>query len=96
MALIAGAQNVDEVHTALVAAVAGRHHLEKRLNESVKRVLDFKGVKGPCSKGGAQPTTSGDAQTSTSAASGTTVLEHDPVGGGQPCRPGVTRPPSSG
>ena len=88
VALIAGAQNVDEVHTALVAAVADGTISEKRLNESVKRVLDFKGVKGPCSKGGAQPTTSGDAQTSTSAASGTTVLERDPVGGGQPADQG--------
>ncbi len=85
VALISGAQNVDEVHAALVAAVADGTITEKRLAQSVKRVLDFKGVKGPCPAGdaGAKPDAASPSST-TAAGTGTTVLQRDPVGGGQP------------
>lgn len=90
VALIAGAQNVDEVHTALVAAVADKTISEKRLTQSVKRVLDFKGVNGSCpagegDKAADNPDDEGGDPASTTAAGGdTSVLERDPVGGGDP------------
>lgn len=89
VALISGAQNVDEVHAALVAAVADGTITEKRLAQSVKRVLDFKGVKGSCPAGGAEPKTDESTPASTPApGAATSVLERDPVGGGQPADQG--------
>ncbi|MCB1026395.1 MAG: glycoside hydrolase family 3 N-terminal domain-containing protein [Microthrixaceae bacterium] len=84
VALIAGAQNVDEVHSAMVAAVAGGTLTEERLDESVNRVLDFKQVTGSCAAGDEQPSASTTAAPTTTAATGTTLLERDPVAGGDP------------
>ena len=85
VALISGAQNVDEVYLALVAAVTDGTITEKRLAQSVKRVLGFKGVKGSCPAGGADPKADpADPAPTTAPVTDAPVLERDPVGGGQP------------
>ena len=89
VALISGAQNVDEVYLALVAAVTDGTITEKRLAQSVKRVLDFKGVKGPCPAGGAAPKADpADPASTTAPGTDAPVLERDLVGGGQPADQG--------
>ena len=89
VALISGAQNVDEVYLALVAAVTDGTITEKRLAQSVKRVLDFKGVKGSCPAGGAAPKADpADPASTTAPGTDAPVLERDLVGGGQPADQG--------
>ena len=84
VALIAGAENIEPTHAALVAAVADGTISEDRLTKSTQRVLGFKGVTGPCPEGGTQPaaTSSTPVPVSTQAP-GTTVAQRDPLGGGQ-------------
>ncbi|MEZ5382928.1 MAG: glycoside hydrolase family 3 N-terminal domain-containing protein [Microthrixaceae bacterium] len=83
VALIAGAQNIEASHAALVAAVADGTISEDQLTESAQRVLSFKGITGPCPAGGSEPATPTTPVPASTQAPGTTVAQRDPLGGGQ-------------